>query len=290
MSATNRVGLGIYVTSAGRADKLHVLKYLNTYVQALTTFVVPYDQYDQYVEALKHTDCKVIAPPPDIMLMSPKRQWAIENAPERYFCMMDDDLDFFKRTDEMKLVKATPDEVQDMFDMMEEALDTGIKFVGISPRFGNNLVTSDYKDIGRVSRCWAFDIETYLSLGVNVSPFPTYCIDDFHVILSFLEKGYANRVFYNYSQDDKGSNSEGGCSVYRDFEVQRQSALWLAQAHPGMVEVVEKETKVAWPGMKKTADGKNVRHDVKVSWQKAYQRGRAGGGMTAFLASQKAKG
>ena len=283
---------GIYITSAGRADKLITPKHLTPWLQSITYFVVPYDQYDEYVQALAGTDISVMSPPKGIDLMSPKRQWVAENADGiDYVCILDDDLDFFVRTSEMKLVKAAPEQVEEIFFAMHDALDSGIKFVGVSSRYGNNTVIEDYKDIGRVSRCWAFNRKTYLDLGINVAPFPEYCIDDFHIILSMLEAGYPNRIFYKYSQDDKGSNTAGGCSAYRDFDVQRRSAMWLAEKHPQYVTVVEKTTKHSWPGMKQTADGRNVRHDVNVQWAAAYKAGKAKamGGMSAFLRGRAAK-
>lgn len=278
----------IIVTSSGRADRLITPKSLSPWLREITTFIVPYEQYDAYAQALDEYGINVASPPVGIDLMSPKRQWAIEYAENMDFiCILDDDLDFFVRTPEMKLVKALPEQVDEMFIAMHDALDSGIQFTGISSRFGNNQVAEDYKDIGRVSRCWAFNRKTYMKLGIRIDPFPEYCIDDFHIILSFLEAGHANRVFYKYSQDDKGSNTAGGCSVYRDFDVQRRSAEWLASKHPGFVDVVEKRTKHSWPGMKKGADGSNVRHDVRIHWQKAYQRGKSGGGMAAFLKSRQ---
>lgn len=278
----------VIVTSAGRADRLVTPANLGSWTQGYTTFVVPHNQYDAYAQALSTTEIQVVAAPEDILLMSPKRQWAIEQCKGiDYVCILDDDLDFFVRTPEMKLVKATPDQVDQMFLEMHDTLDSGIHFTGISSRFGNNQVTEEFKDVGRVSRCWAFNRKTYMDLGVNIAPFPEYCIDDFHIILSFLEAGHPNRVFYKYSQDDKGSNAAGGCSAYRNFDIQRQSAEWLAKKHAGFVEVVEKRTKHSWPGMAKGADGSNVRHDVRIHWQKAYQKGRAGGGMSAFLKSRQ---
>jgi hypothetical protein len=267
--------IGIYITSAGRANKINTLKYMSLRMQEFITFVVPYEEYEEYDRALCQTKCRLIAPPSGISLMSPKRQWAIEHAPERFFWMMDDDLDFMVRTPHMRLVPATQDDVEHMFqETVLTTLISGMPFVGISSRYGNNLVTDDYKDIGRVSRCWAFDREVYQKLDIHIDPFPEYCIDDFHIILSFLENGYPNRVFFNYAQNDKGSNSDGGCSTYRNFEVQEKSARWLKNQHPMLVEVVKKTTKTAWPGMKKNAKGENVRMDVRIQWGLAWTHGK----------------
>jgi hypothetical protein len=279
--------LGIYITSAGRADKLSTLDYMSASVQAMTTFVVPYDQYDTYKKVLAGTACAVLSPPPDITLMSPKRQWVFMNTPHRFAWIMDDDLDFYTRQD-MKLIRATQTDVQSMVFEVFNELTNGTPFVGISSRYGNNTVTEDYKDIGRVSRCWALDVEIYRQLGISITPFPEYCIDDFHIILSFLEHGYSDRIFYKFSQSDKGSNSAGGCSTYRNYDVQYRSALWLAEQHPQFVTMVEKETKHAWPGMKKNAEGKNVRMDVNVQWAKAYRQGKLDpqGGLRGLLAGR----
>ena len=292
MSATNQTGLHIVITSAGRADKLITPAHFSPRLQRMTTFVVPYEEYDVYKEALKGYEVGLVGAPQGVLYCSPKRQWAATELckDDKYVAFVDDDLDFFIRNEDMSLTKADAAGVDLIFDTLLDTLNQNIHFVGVSSRFGNNQVSEDYKDIGRVSRCWAFNRETFMRLKVDMAPFPTMGMQDFHTILTFLEHGYPNRVFYKFSQNDKGSNSAGGCSAYRDFETLRKSAEQLARQHPGLVEVVEKRTKHSWPNMPQAADGMFIRHDVKVSWQKAYLRGRAGGGMTAFLASQKAKG
>lgn len=260
--------MGIYITSSGRSDKLDTLKSIPTRWADRVNIVVKEEEFVTYYDIFGDA-VEVIKTPPGIKLMSPKRQWAIENSPYRYFMMLDDDLHFHKRIDG-KLIRIESDEVGNMLDMVVDDLQSGTPFVGISSRAGNNHITSDYEECTRVSRCWAFDRKIYMELGINIAPFPDYVIDDFHVILSFLEAGYKNRVYYNYAQSDKGSNSEGGCSSYRNFEVQRKSAVWLHSQHPHSVEVVKKVTKQSWKGMQERG-GKIERIDINVQWKKAFK-------------------
>lgn len=279
--------LGIYITSANRANKLITLQSLPARWRTNTFIVVKGEERDNYITALKGTGVRLLTAPHDIKLMSPKRQWAIEQSPQPYFMMLDDDLTFYKRVDG-KITQLTPDEVGVMLDMLLADLESGIPFVGISSRAGNNHVLEDYTECTRVSRCWAFKKSTYMDLGINIAPFPDYVIDDFHTILSFLEAGYKNRVYFNYTQADKGSNTEGGCSTYRNNDVQTRSAQWLFQQHPRFVKVVRKETKQSWQGMDKRG-GMMSRTDIIIKWKEAYESSqkkqvtRAKSGITDFL-------
>ena len=152
-----------------------------------------------------------------------------------------------------------------LFKDMEDYLLSGGVHCGISAREGNNRIEKDYLMNKRMMRCVAYDTKAVRDLGVRFDRLP--CKTDFDVTLQLLRMGKSNRVSYYYAQGQVGgSNSSGGCSVYRNDDVLTKSAIELELLHPEFVTVVEKETKGAWGG--------GVRTDVRIQWMKAFASSR----------------
>lgn len=215
-----------------------------------------------------------------------QRQLCMNICKTRYIFFMDDDLTFLVRYKDMKLGKASSDDVCDMVATVYESLACDkIPVVGVSTRLGNNRVTGSYAEITRVTRCYALDLKAVRKVGAKFDDLiPDFVMEDFHLTLTMLEHGYKNRVWYMYAQQDSGSNAGGGCSVYRTQELQRKSALALKKAHPSVVTVKEKTTKGSWEGFSKNPDGTVTRTDVIVQWKKAFKpKRKKGGGIERFL-------
>lgn len=269
----------IYINSAGRSGMVCTHRAFPKELRKHVSFVVPPEQYKEYRAALKpHWD--VIAVDKKVpRFLPPQRQWLFDTAPFRYVWVMDDDLVFNVRTpNTTKLVKATDEDVVQMFEQCTQCLiDTEkeaspVAQVGVSPRGGNNRVEETYAEFTRCSRCYCVDTRVFRKLAINIAPMPNFVMEDFQLSLSLLEVGYKNRVYYTWAQGDLGSNTEGGCSVYRTFEVQKESAYWLSLNHPRVVETVQKTTAASWGGFKKDSSGKNARVDVRISWSKAFKQ------------------
>jgi hypothetical protein len=197
------------------------------------------------------------------------RQWVIQRFLEHgtfNLCLLDDDLRFYRRKSEndWHLQKAEPQDMQDMFRWMEQALtrDQMCGQVGISPREGNNRWRGKVQENTRIMRCMAFNLPRLGEAGVK---FNTMLMEDFDISLQLLTKGYRNELNTYYAQNQEGSNKEGGCSTYRTPETQAESALQLKEHFPDFVTTVERKTKVAW--------GWGKRIDVRIQWKKAYWTG-----------------
>jgi len=92
-------------------------------------------------------------------------------------------------------------------------------------------------------------------------------MEDFNVVLHLLRFGYRSIINTEFAHNQKASNQSGGCSESgRTYEVQKRSALLLAEKHKPFVNVVKKESK-NWVGMEH-------RYDVKIFWKKAFEQGR----------------
>jgi len=275
--------IGIFINSSGRPDGVKTLGQFPESWKEFTHIVVPAEQAVDYRNAL---DWPVLALRQDVPnFLPPQRQCVVEMSEYRYVFMMDDDLTFERRTPEMKLKRCKHKSMKRMLSQVAHAIQNdGVPLVGISTHLGNNRVTEDYTENTRVTRCYCVDKEVFTEVGVNFAPVDDFVMEDFHMNLCLLEAGHGNRVYYNFSQGDSGSNSDGGCSEYRDAACQKRAALLLKELHPEFVTVKEKRTKASWPGFPKDSEGYTVRTDVIVHWKKAFAKGTSKGvGIASFM-------
>ena len=264
-----------YMPSSGRANKLITLNQMPHWVKENLTIIVSEDEYDDYAKAIYGSGIAIKTMPEGILLAE-KDQWMFTQWDHEFVIRIEDDLTFFVRDPETKkLSKATIPQVSAMFEeCLHTLIDQEYPMVGISSRGGNNFQTEDFVVGTRMHHIWFINTNVYKDIGINLVPFKEFVMDDFHTILCFLRNGYPNKVFFKYACDDRGSNAPGGASQYRTSEVQRKSALWLAEQHDGFVRITEKSTTSGWEGMDKNSRGQNVRTDVTINWKKAYTSGQ----------------
>ena len=176
--------------------------------------------------------------------------------------MLDDDCVFATRRedDPTKFRDASDQEIEALFVNIYELLEQ-YAAVGVSTREGGNRDTAPYAVNTRILRILAYRTDILRKEDIRFDRIPV--MEDFHVGLSLLTKGYENYKFNHMVHNQGGSNTAGGCSVYRTLEVQRTASYILAGKFPDFVSVVEKETKTAWGGQ--------VRTDVRIQWKKALQ-------------------
>ena len=277
----------IVILSSGRAGKVITNELFPKNI-IRSVVIVPEEQLNDYSKY--HSN--LLSLPPDVpRRIASTRQWALEYFKDeyKYIWMMDDDLVYLTRNADNKLVKSKRSDIKSMFFLMREQVDK-YKFVGISTRLGNNRVEEDFKDVTRSTQSYCMCSETILKNNITFAPYPELIGEEFHVILSLLNLGFANRVIFKYSQADRGgSNASGGCSVYRNNEVQKKAAYWLSNAHPEVT--VKAKASKAWKDM----DGKgadNYRVDFNIGWKSAFKevKKRRSGGFNNLFKKHKNKG
>lgn len=255
----------VIIHSYGRPKKQHTLSFIR-HIRQPVSLLVQQREGDKYRLSIRDTNIMVL--PDHIRMLSPTRQWIMDWAKEQghsKICMIDDDLRFFKRrppTGDNKgsfsLLNATAEEIQEMFDHLEQKLDE-YAHVGVSAREGNNHVENDSVIGGRMMRLLAYRVEDFHACA-RFDRIDTK--QDFDVTLQMLRAGYPNYISYTYGQGQAtGSGAEGGCAAYRDQAMMTRCAEELAALHPGFVRVDEKETKTSFGG--------GVRKDVTIFWKKA---------------------
>ena len=90
-------------------------------------------------------------------------------------------------------------------------------------------------------------------------------MQDFDITLQLMSKVYPNRVGYNWCSDQMDPAAEGGTTLYRTPEVQKEAAYQLAEFWPNFVKVIKKKAK-----SKSTIYG-DERYDVKIQWRRCWK-------------------
>lgn len=249
----------IMINTHGRVNKQITMSNLPTSIKEKTWLVV------QESEAHLHKHPNLIVLPKHITNLTDTRQWMLENFDEDIL-IMDDDLRFNVRRDGVhsKLHQPTEQEVVELFDEIEHHLSERVPFVGVSRREGNNRQEHELVYNTRIAQMWAIKTKYLRDQGYRFDR--TRTKEDMDMILQVLNGGDRNLCLYKWAVEGGSSNAAGGCSLYRTHELMKADAEHFASLWPGIVTVVEKETKTSWGG--------GVRHDVRVQWKKAYRNGR----------------
>lgn len=259
--------LDIVIPTYGRAARQQTLSQL---IKAglTTTLVVQAREVSAYDRWTSHPLVKVHVLPQHIQTIAPTRQYILENVgTQDEFCMVDDDLVFFKRrSDEPgRLRDASPQELAEAFKAMRDILALpDVAHAGFASREGANRNTDEFVLNTRIMRVLGYKRSTLKSCGARFDEMEV--MEDFHVALQLLEKGYRNVLLNDYAHNQSGSGSEGGCSHFRTPELHAANAEKLRRLHPDFVKVVSKTTKTAWGG--------GTRKDVNIQWKKAYGSAR----------------
>lgn len=201
--------------------------------------------------------------------ISAKRQWIMENIDAPKIMMMDDDMTFFTRcpaseriyyqrwttTGVQFLAKSTEEQFKEMFDAISEQLD-GAAHVGLSSRMGNDTVEQSWLANTRMMHAIGYHREVFLKEKLDFREMPVR--EDFNITLRLLRRGYANYVYHESCCSPGSYGAPGGVTDERTLDSSNEYAEKLAEMHPGLVRVVEKEYK------------NSPRKEVVVSWKKAF--------------------
>ena len=260
----------IFVPSTHRAHIPYTVNSIVAESPFPITVVVPFNEYDEYRDKMPRAGgLRVISPPPDLpMGIGHTRQWILHEASkhevDNKFIAMDDDLTFGVRRqdDPTKFREPRLGEITEMLYKLSDMLDRYAQ-VSVATREGANRNTAPVVYCVRAMRVTGFRRDVLLNVGVDHRE--STVMEDFEVTLALLTHGYRNATLNSFVQNQKGSNSAGGASVYRTMEMQEAAAKKLQSRYPDFVSLVRKQTKTAWNGMERT--------DVIVQWKKALAHG-----------------
>lgn len=271
----------LYIPSRTRWDHIVPLRYLNDYWMFKTNLVVHKDEAEDYANAvlLSHSNGEIVNVPNIIAIeytggIAEKRTLIGKHAEENgydKFMMIDDDLNFLRRlyvdaVNQVTIRYDEKDEIDKMLRAVEHYLDKYAQ-VAIGMREGNNhagvgeapLITECTKAI----RAVGYQTKAFRSVDTN----RVRTMSDYDTTLQILEQGKKNAVLNWWMSGQKGTNTAGGCSIWRTHEVHEQSVAKMVQMHPGICTARMKENK--------TGGEFGVRPEVTIKWKKAYEQGRA---------------
>lgn len=210
---------------------------------------------------------------PDVPL-SAVRQWIVEKLArqDEPVIMLDDDLAFFVRADPEKWNLKAADEAETnmIFSRLYEHVESGMfAHAGLSPRqFNNTSFPHTEVRTTRMNAVHCVDPEILAKEEIRYDAVDL--MEDYHVALSLMKKGYDNVVIVDAAWDQaRGSGADGGFALTRTKERQSAAAHKLAELHPDCVKVVVKKPRTGqgevWGG---------ERDDVKISWSTALRNGK----------------
>jgi hypothetical protein len=276
--------MNIYIMSRGRAGKVSTLKWIPKAWRNRVVLVVPraevLDYYEKDLGGIRYdgTGPQVLFGPETVTNYSQKFQWILDGLPGRLdyekhkqdkAVIIDDDLVFSSRSDPLapnSLISIKdPEATVDMWAGIETLLEE-YALVGVHPRQMGQHAARPYVLNGRI----------ICLQGVNRSKIGHVKVDQFPILAdvvlncTILARGRANAILTTFFQDHGPCQANGGCSIYRTHEMQREAVTYLATRFPGFVKVVPRKTKDKW-----LANEQGVRYDYTCQWKQLYAAGRA---------------
>ena len=133
------------------------------------------------------------------------RQWILEQCSSPYVGQLDDDLTFHKRDSVNKSKRHRQEDCGEFLDLMEQWLQEGDVFCGLSNSFMSQNKPEEYY-YGKPSHC-SFVNRDYLSQhSIKYSDMRYF--EDFHVPLSVLESGRRLRYTGEHIAVEKKANAQ----------------------------------------------------------------------------------
>ncbi len=247
----------VFIPTTGRKDRQITLSQI-PHRWKKHTYLVVSDRVNEYQYSVTCLPC-------DVQGISNVRQWIIQHSLYKYVFMMDDDLVFHKRDHNKRLVKAAPDDVGAMLDLMYKWLEKDrIPCVGLTARFGNNWLADNYVECHRPCMAYGFDVNILNKNGIQFNKFPVG--EDYHVFLSLLKLGYKNRMSTDYTVSSNSVNKNGGCSDYRTQTMVEDAMKGLIEYHKPYIK---------YRKSKGLTQGFPIGKELQVQWKRAYADGRS---------------
>jgi hypothetical protein len=242
--------LQIVIPSRSRWNEQKTLYNLSEDLWPHVVIVCPIEQYFYY--RVHHTKLGIQVLAFQGVGIGAKRQFILNLNPSGKLIMLDDDLKFYKRTDDGRRFPGAmrSDTIEMIWDIYK-MLDTYVH-VGLTDKFMSHTKPRGYIECHRFNQVLAFNRD------LLPRPWPEFRLwnDEEHdVHLQLLTRGYKTAVLTEWSKSDK-SNAPGGCSDWRGPNT-------LKEAHEKLVEY--------WPNIVSITPGNPSR--ARYNWKEAKKMG-----------------
>ena len=246
-------GLQICIPSRSRATVQKTIYNLSKTLWPYITIVVPLSQYNLYRNevpmAIRIMPCEAEG-------IGPTRQFILTLSEKGKVIMMDDDLTFYKRSEDgLKFYQiygtATESLINEMVDLLDE-----YPMIGLTDKYMSHLQPRITKECSRFN-----DIHGY-NRDLLPYPWPTFRVwaeedHDFH--LQLLTRGHKTAILTEYSKTNK-AGAPGGCSDWRNPESMHKIQQQMLELWPGIVSLTPKPNYV-------------TPNRVRYNWKEAMRRG-----------------
>jgi len=254
--------MNFYIMSRGRAGKVKTWDNLPPKVKEHTYIVISEKEYAAYRDHYGHS--ALVVAPDHVVDYSTKFQWLMSEIIDGYSkcVILDDDLRFATREGEKLLAVATKDQqikLEETLLSMEQHLDD-VPLVSLHPRQMGHLAPLPYKENGKVICMQAINRD--VCGGITVDRFPI--LADVALNLWVLSRGLGNRLLTDCVLDFGSCQAEGGCSITRTADMQRDAVEYYAAMYHPYFKVVRKKPK----GENWLADEEGYRTDFRGQWKK----------------------
>ena len=273
--------MNIYIPTRGRIGKQKTWSRLPSSIRKRTFLVCPPSEVTYHKQQHRNV---LACPKKGIAAV---RQWLTDRE-EGAFVMMDDDLYFYRRMTpgSSKLRQAGPEDIEEMFARVK-LLSEQYPMVGVSARQGNdsslgnrickkgmreNYETSPGLVLNK-KNCNFYGIRADVMKSCNIRFDAVPLMEDVHVSLSLIARGHDTAVITEWAWNQSRSGDTGGCSLYRNGELQKQAAQMMNQLHNPFVRVIRKYA--AADNWKNVSDDTGYRYDIVVNWTGAVKAGKS---------------
>jgi hypothetical protein len=243
----------IVIPSRSRHNRQKTIFNLSIDFWPLITIVVPEYQYTDYREHVPQ-DIEVV--PCTVEEIAPTREFILNMRANGKVIVMDDDLAFYKRTEDGRLFKfIAHDETKPMVEEIVKYLDT-YTIVGIADKAFSNSLPRQHKEFTRFNDLHGYNRDT---LPVPWPSFRWSHGEEHDFALQVVTRGRKICALTEYSKTN-AVNARGGCSDWRTNEKMKAGVERLAREWPGLITLTPNE---------KQRQGYNVRFN----WKEAKRMG-----------------
>lgn len=194
-------------------------------------------------------------------------EWAVNR--KENFWIMDDDLTFMENHENADGIQKTKMSTSTFYSMIENTekwiKDDGIIHGALGTTWNPPEGKLPFLENSRMNGNRFYNGEKLSSVWNEIDWEGCDGAEDFYVNLQLLSKGFKNRVWYSYVISPGDTNSDGGCSTFRDIEFHNNSMKELQSKFPDIVALKEKIQKSGpWKGKPKLA--------ATISWKMAFKK------------------
>lgn len=237
----------IVIPTYKRADKQVTITQIPEKLRKLTYLIVRQEEYIQY-QKYQGQGFNII-PIADLTGIHDTMQ-AIIDMFDGYILRIDDDIKIQQidtNTNSMKSIKS-PEQFLRLYQWFKQCLDKGIAHAAIPERMiamqvnlnNNGYPTGKILRNQRYGGVTAYNVDI---LKLHRIRFDALRIrEDYHVNLSLLKIGYPSLMNTKWCHNQV-SNSKGGCSMYRNIQVNNQEAVRFVRLHPNCSKLMKKVSK-----------------------------------------------